>query len=151
MYVYKIKLIREIISEKIEEKFSCSEDVARSKFVQDLFISENNDKEKMYVLFLNVKNKIVGYSLISMGSMTSSIVHPREVLKPAILCSAASIIMIHNHPSGDPDASTDDIAITKRIKSACEIMGINLLDHLILGFSGEDFMDYYSFTKHQLI
>ena len=77
--------------------------------------------------------------------------HPREVWKPAILASAASIIIIHNHPSGDPEPSLDDIEITKRISKSCAIMGINLLDHIILGFEADEFKGYYSFKQKDLI
>jgi DNA repair protein RadC len=86
-----------------------------------------------------------------MGSLTASIVHPREVLKPAILASAASIIIIYNHPSVDPDPSPDDIAITNRIAKASNIMGINFLDHIILGFEADEFKGYYSFKQKDLI
>jgi len=151
IYNYNIKLIKTVISEDKPVKFKCSEDVAQSKFIQGLFTDSNNDKEKMYIVLLNVKNNIIGYSLISMGSLTSSIVHPREVLKPAILASAASIIMVHNHPSGDPEPSTDDIEITDRINKALKIIGINLLDHIILGFEADEFKGYYSFRQSNLL
>ena len=150
MYQYKITLKKNKIAED-EVKFSCSEDVATNSFIHHLFTDQDNDKEKLYVIILNVKNKVIGYSLISMGSLTSSIVHPREVLKPAVLASAASVIIVHNHPSGDPEPSTDDIEITNRISKACTIMGINLLDHLILGFEAEEFKGYYSFRQKNFI
>jgi len=104
MYQYKITLLKSKISEE-EVKFSCSQDVAENRFIHSLFTSNDNDKEKLYVIILNIKNRVIGYSLVSMGSLTASIVHPREVLKPAILASAASIIIVHNHPSGDPEPS----------------------------------------------
>ena len=97
MYQYKITSLKSKISET-EVRFTCSQDVAENSFIQHLFSDQDNDKEKLYVIILNIKNKVIGYSLISMGSLTASIVHPREVLKPAILASAASIIIIHNHP-----------------------------------------------------
>ena len=108
-------------------------------------------KPKVSFIILNVKNRVIGYSLISMGSLTASIVHPREVLKPAILASAASIIIIHNHPSGDPDPSIDDTQITERISRASAIMGINFLDHIILGFEADEFKGYYSFKQNNII
>src|SRR5680860_143981 len=145
MYQYKISLLKSKISET-EVKFICSQDVAENSFIHSLFTTDNNDKEKLYVIILNIKNKVIGYSLVSMGSLTASIVHPREVLKPAILASAASIIIIHNHPSGDPEPSTDDIEITNRISRSCSIMGINLLDHIIIAEKG-----YFSFKQKDLI
>jgi len=150
MYQYKITLLKSKISET-DVKFSCSQDVAENSFIHHLFTDQDNDKEKLYVIILNIKNKVIGYSLVSMGSLTASIVHPREVLKPAILASAASIIIIHNHPSGDPDPSNDDIEITNRIAKASAIMGINLLDHIILGFEADEFKGYYSFKQKDLI
>ena len=150
MYQYKITLLKSKISEE-DVKFSCSKDVAENSFIHSLFTANDNDKEKLYVIILNIKNKVIGYSLVSMGSLTASIVHLREVLKPAILASAASIIIIHNHPSGDPDPSSDDIEITNRIAKASSIMGINLLDHIILGFEADEFKGYYSFKQKDLI
>ena len=150
MYQYKITLQKSKISEE-EVNFRCSQDVAENSFIHSLFTENDNDKEKLYVIILNIKNKVIGYSLVSMGSLTASIVHPREVLKPAILASAASIIIIHNHPSGDPEPSLDDIEITKRISKSCAIMGINLLDHIILGFEADEFKSYYSFKQKDLI
>jgi DNA repair protein RadC len=150
MYQYKISLLKNKIAEE-EVKFKCSQDVAENSFIQHLFTDQDNDKEKLYVIILNIKNKVIGYSLVSMGSLTASIVHPREVLKPAILASAASIIIIHNHPSGDSEPSTDDIEITNRISKAANIMGINLLDHIILGFEADEFKGYYSFKQKDLI
>jgi len=132
MHNFKIKLVSYKVSDEKDVSFKCSADVATSKWVRDLF-EIDSDKEKFYVILCNIKNKIIGYSLISMGSMTASIVHPREVLKAAILASAASIIFVHNHPSGDPEPSLDDIEITNRLSKACSIMGIMVLDHIILG------------------
>ena len=149
MYQYKITLLKSKISET-EVKFRCSQDVAENSFIHHLFTDQDNDKEKLYVIILNIKNKVIGYSLVSMGSLTASIVHPREVLKPAILASAASIIIIH-HPSGDPEPSIDDIEVTNRISKACAIMGINLLDHIIIAFEVDEFKGYYSFKQRNLI
>ncbi|MHB1376809.1 MAG: JAB domain-containing protein [Candidatus Humimicrobiaceae bacterium] len=75
MYQYKIALLKNKISEE-EVKFKCSQDVAENSFIHSLFTANDNDKEKLYVIILNIKNKIIGYSLVSMGSLTSSIVHP---------------------------------------------------------------------------
>ena len=80
MYQYKITLQKSKISEE-EVNFRCSQDVAENSFIHSLFTENDNDKEKLYVIILNIKNKVIGYSLISMGSLTASIVHPREVLK----------------------------------------------------------------------
>ncbi|MBU2608925.1 MAG: DNA repair protein RadC [Chloroflexi bacterium] len=93
------------------------------------------DKKKEYfvVLLLDTRNQLIKASEVSVGSLDASIVHPREVFKEAIAGSAASVILAHNHPSGDPTASEDDISLTKRLAEAGEIMGIDVLDHVIIG------------------
>ena len=93
-------------------------------------------RELFGALYLNTKNVIVHSEIISMGSLNASIVHPREFFKPAILNSAAAVIAVHNHPSGDPAPSSDDIELTKRLTEAGEILGIKLLDHIVLGGGG---------------
>lgn len=104
-------------------------------------------KEQFVALLLNTKNEIISKELISLGSLNASIVHPREVLKPAISKSANSIILCHNHPSyNHPEPSREDIRITERIKEASEIIGIKCLDHIIV--SGTK---YYSFRENQLV
>ena len=90
-------------------------------------------KEHFLALMLNTRNQLIGLSEISIGSLDTSIVHPREVFKEAISASAASVIFVHNHPSGDPTASEDDIKLTKRLVEAGEIVGIDVLDHIIIG------------------
>ena len=91
------------------------------------------DREYLVLLSLDMKNNINSINTVSIGSLNSSIVHPREIFKTAILSNAASIILIHNHPSGDTTPSKEDINITYRIKESGKILGIELLDHVILG------------------
>ena len=90
-------------------------------------------KEHFLTLLLDTRNQLIKVSEISVGSLDTSIVHPREVFREAISASAASVIFVHNHPSGDPEASEDDIKLTKRLAEAGEIMGIDVLDHIIIG------------------
>ncbi|QCX32494.1 JAB domain-containing protein [Caloramator sp. E03] len=90
-------------------------------------------KEHFKVIFLNTKNVVIDVKDLSIGNLNSSIVHPREVYNEAIKKSSASIIAIHNHPSGDPTPSQEDINITKRLVEAGKIIGIDLLDHIIIG------------------
>ena len=90
-------------------------------------------QEVFGILILNTKNKIVAVHEISRGVLDGSLVHPREVFKPAVLHNAASIICFHNHPSGDTKPSKDDIETTKRLVEAGKIMGIEILDHIIIG------------------
>lgn len=90
-------------------------------------------KEMFYCLMLDIKNRLINEIQISVGSLSESLVHPREAFKEAIKMSAASVIFIHNHPSGDPEPSSADISITDRLKKTGEIVGITLLDHIIIG------------------
>lgn len=89
-------------------------------------------KEHFLALLLDTRNRLIKVSEISVGSLDTSIVHPREAFKDAIAASAASVIFVHNHPSGDPEASEDDIKLTKRLAEAGEIVGIDVLDHIII-------------------
>lgn len=95
---------------------------------------EDSDREKLILCCMDTKNQPVSLSIVSIGSLNSSIVHPREVFKTAILSNAASIILFHNHPSGDSSPSKEDMSITKRIKEAGLLMGIDLIDHIIIGY-----------------
>lgn len=89
-------------------------------------------KEHFLVLSLDTRNHLINTHTISVGSLDSSIVHPREVFKEAISSSAASVIFVHNHPSGDPEPSEDDIKLTKRLVEAGDILGVEVLDHIIV-------------------
>lgn len=93
----------------------------------------NLKKEHFLALYLNTKNALLKEDTVSVGSLTANIIHPRELFKTAVLESAASVILAHNHPSGDPSPSRDDIALTKRLAKAGELLGIALLDHVIIG------------------
>jgi len=88
-------------------------------------------KEHFLAILLDARNRIVGIETVSVGSLSASIVHPREVFKPAILASAAGILLGHNHPSGDPEPSPEDLAITRRLVDAGALLGIEVLDHLV--------------------
>ncbi|AIQ43254.1 DNA repair protein RadC [Paenibacillus sp. FSL R7-0297] len=92
-------------------------------------------KEHFICLFLNTKNHVIAQETLSMGSLNASIVHPREVFRAAMKCSSAAIICAHNHPSGDPTPSPEDISLTSRLMQAGEIVGIDVLDHLVIGDS----------------
>ncbi|RPJ05549.1 MAG: hypothetical protein EHM36_08160, partial [Deltaproteobacteria bacterium] len=92
------------------------------------------------------RNRVVQISTISVGTLTSSLVHPREVFKDAITHSAASVILAHNHPSGDPEPSEDDLKITKKLVESGKILGIEVIDHIIVGKN-----NFYSFREKGLI
>jgi DNA repair protein RadC len=103
-------------------------------------------KEHFLALHLNTRQVVVGEELVSMGSLNASIVHPREVFRSAIVESAASLILVHNHPSGDPTPSDDDIRITMRLAEVGDLVGIPVTDHVVLGDSV-----YYSFRASKLL
>jgi DNA repair protein RadC len=90
-------------------------------------------KEHFKLILLNPRNKIIGISTISVGTLNASLVHPREVFKDAIMHSAASVVLAHNHPSGDPEPSEDDLKITKKLVDSGKILGIEVLDHIVIG------------------
>lgn len=90
-------------------------------------------QEEFHIVTLNTKNYVTNTHLITRGTLDASLVHPREVFRPAIRDAAASVILVHNHPSGDPTPSKEDHAVTKRLESAGELLGIDVLDHIVLG------------------
>jgi DNA repair protein RadC len=94
---------------------------------------ENVDREHFGILCLDTKNKVTAIHTVSIGSLNSSIVHPRELFKAAILANSNSIVLFHNHPSGDPTPSSEDITVTRRLAEAGTVMGIEVLDHVIVG------------------
>ena len=106
----------------------------------------NTYQEKFIALYLDTKNKLISYETIFIGTVSSSTIHPREIFKQAIKYSASSIIIVHNHPSGNSTPSKSDIEITKKIISIGEIMSIPVIDHLIIGYN-----NYYSFYDKRKI
>jgi len=103
-------------------------------------------KEHFKLILLNPRNKIIGISTVSVGTLNASLVHPREVFKDAIVHSAASVVLAHNHPSGDPEPSEDDLTITKRLTEAGKILGVEVIDHIIVGKNG-----FFSFKEKGLV
>jgi len=120
---------RHNMSKKPVKKITCAEDVF------DYFHERLKDKkhEEFWVLMLNTQNNIIGEHMVSKGILDASIVHPREVFKPAIRESASKIILVHNHPSGDVEPSVEDDEITRRITETGEGLGIKVLDGIIIG------------------
>lgn len=109
--------------------------------------------EKFWILCLNRKNRLLRLATITTGTANSSLVHPREVFREAIRQSASAIIAVHNHPSGDPQPSRADIQVTRQLKQAAAVIGIDLLDHVIVGNVSEDpvLRGYYSFQDAGLL
>lgn len=146
--IAQIKAAIEIGKRFWKEKSLTKIKVKTSKDIVDYFIPYLRDmkKEVFKVVLLDGKNKIIKDVTISEGTLTKSIVHPREVIKSAIAESSAALVLVHNHPSGEPQPSQDDIEITNRIISACELVGIKVLDHIIIGDN-----NYFSFFNEGLI
>jgi DNA repair protein RadC len=131
-----------------QSKWSSNKKITSPQDVAEIFIPLLRDelKERFIVVCLNSANKIIKHETISIGNLNSSVVHPREVFKVAVDCSSASIILIHNHPSGNPEPSNEDISITKKITEAGKLMDIPVFDHLII--AGEK---HTSFVEKKLI
>ncbi|HUO78324.1 MAG TPA: JAB domain-containing protein [Thermodesulfovibrionales bacterium] len=126
-----------IISEHKGEKIDGPGKVA--DIIRALLAAEHEtdrEREHFWAIGLNTKNRIKYIELVSLGTLSNSLIHPRETYRLAVMNAAAQLIIAHNHPSGDVAPSRDDIAITERLKAAGEIMGITLLDHVILGSDG---------------
>lgn len=106
--------------------------------VADMFMREMSglDREHFRAILLNTKNRILGVRTISIGSLNASIVHAREVFRAAVAESAQAIVLVHNHPSGLPDPSSEDVVVTERLAEAGRILGIEILDHIVLGSQG---------------
>lgn len=107
------------------------------------------DKECAVVLLLDRKNKLRGWNLISLGSLTAALMHPREVFRPAIAAAASAVIVMHSHPSGDPAPSAPDLHVTRLLREASRAVDIELLDHVIVGRVADDHSGrgWYSFRE----
>ena len=128
--LYRVTLVREPGAVDAEvTPLRGSEDAA--KVFRPLFVGL--DREQFAVLLLDTKHRPLGLNVVSVGSLSLAIVHPREVFKPAILANSAAVIVGHNHPSGDPTPSSEDIEITRRLRESGELIGIRVLDSIILG------------------
>ncbi|EGC92674.1 putative DNA repair protein RadC [Turicibacter sp. HGF1] len=124
-----IKLVKESSFLYATRKITSPNDAY--ELMKDKF--ESVDREQFIIACLNTKNEPTNISVVSVGTLNKTIVHPREVFKTAILSNACSIVAFHNHPSGDTKPSQQDIQLTNRLYEAGELLGIKLLDHLIIG------------------
>ena len=107
-----------------------AKDYCRSRFAR---LTGDANREEFHIVCLDTKNQVVDTHQISVGTLDASLVHPREVFRPAIKDSAASILLVHNHPSGDPTPSREDISVTRRLEECGKTLGIDVLDHIVLG------------------
>jgi len=146
--LYELELetfkVRLMVAEHDLESCRSSEDIAALS--RPIYASLDDDIEYFVALFLNNKNRLRGYKVISSGSLTASLVHPREVYRAVCLYGAASVIFVHNHPSGDPAPSSEDIDLTRRLKVVGDVLGVRVLDHVVLG-NGR----YFSFSDKGML
>ena len=139
---YRIALVRESSFTFERAQMRSSADVAA---LFRTYLGEDIDREHMLVAMIDQKNRVIGINTVSTGSLTASIVHPREVFKAPVLCNAASILLCHNHPGGDPAPSPEDRAITRKLLLAGEALSIRVTDHVILG---DGTSNHYSFADN---
>ena len=144
---YRVSLVRD--RHLPFEQCRLANSMQAQKIIRNLIETHGqSDREQLCVLLLNAKNEIIGLNIVSIGTVTSAPVCPREVLKPAILANASAMILSHNHPSDDLNPSPEDIATTTRIVQAAEIIGIQVHEHLVISMSSDR---YYSFADDGII
>lgn len=141
---YSIKLVKESALQYSNQKMSSALYVV--KLLQEIGLQDKAGEE-FHVLYLNVKNQVIGMEMVSRGTLTASLVHPREVFKGALLANAHALILAHNHPSGNVEPSTADKQITGILEKAGVILDVKILDHVIIVQGG----DYFSFRDHSLL
>ncbi|MGJ8653016.1 MAG: JAB domain-containing protein [Opitutaceae bacterium] len=145
MRVFEASLQYRLVREGKVESLDTPEKLA--EYVRDGFDGDPT-VEWFIVIPLNTKNMPFGRLLVTKGTATSCLVNPREVLRPCILCNATAFAVAHNHPSGDPAPSRADIQVTRQLREAGKAMGINLIDHIILG---DPYSEIYSFSEAGLV
>lgn len=143
--LYELRVVRERRPEYAAPPIPCTSPSVMAAAMQPHFAGL--DREQFVVVALDGKNQMLGFHVVSIGTLTASLVHARECFKVAILANAAAIIVMHNHPSGDPTPSVEDVAVTRRLEQAGEILGVRVLDHIVLG----DGNAYMSFADKNLL
>jgi DNA repair protein RadC len=147
-YVYRVCLVKDH-SISFGESSNITNPSQAQAILKHLILTRGQtDREQLLVAMLNCKNDLIGFNIVSVGSLSHTTVQPCGVLKPAILANAASIIMCHNHPSGDPQPSEEDRLLTRTIIQAADIIGIRVLEHLIITMENDR---YFSFADQGLI
>ena len=137
--IYQVKLVRDGSQASERKKVDCAATAAR--ILQQYL--DGADREHFVVLLLDTQNQVIGIHTVTVGTHDASLVHPREVFKTAILANAASVLLAHNHPSGDPTPSAEDLMVTRQLNEAGITIGIEVLDHVVVG----DIDRYYSFRE----
>jgi DNA repair protein RadC len=141
---FRVQFVAETAGYPAGSPCRASEDVDR--IARSIYGTLDADKEHFLLLAMNNKNRVNGFKVISTGSLTASLVHPREVWRAALHLCAAAVVFVHNHPSGDPAPSAEDQEITRRLKETGDVLGIRVLDHVVLG----DWR-YFSFSDRGLL
>lgn len=123
----KVKLVRDssVPARKVTSP------AAAVPMLRELF--DGLDREHFVVVLLDVRHGVIACNTVSVGSVSSTLVHPREVFKPALIAGASAILVSHNHPTGDPEPSAEDLVVTKRLTAAGTLLGVEVLDHIIIG------------------
>ena len=144
IYEFRIKRIRRSTA---AERFSVYSPLTDPNEVAGAarHLLQHEPRECFLVFSLDVSNKIIGYELVAIGTLTHVDVHPREIFRSAIMAGAAALVLIHNHPSGDPTLSAEDIALSERMEAVGSLVGIPVLDHIVVAESGH--ISYYEQTR----
>ncbi|MQA91970.1 MAG: DNA repair protein RadC [Gemmatimonas sp.] len=141
--IYQVRLVRDGSQPSARKKVVSPSTAAR---VLQQYL-DGADREHFVALLLDTQNQIIGIHTVTIGTLDASLVHPREIFKPAILANAASVILAHNHPSGDPTPSAEDRTVTRQVVAAGTTLGIEVLDHVIVGGPHR----YHSFRESGLM
>jgi len=150
MKVYEAKLTYNLL--RLGEEVTLDDSKKVVEYMDGAF-DEDPTVEWFFVILLDRKNHPIGRVMVTKGTASASLFHPREVFKPAIVAGASAIIAVHNHPSGDPAPSRADIQVTRQLREASKVLGIDLLDHVIVGDKIADLtgFGYYSFNEAGLV
>ena len=130
-----------MVAEDAAPNIVCTSPEEVARFCKDVLCLHESPQELVYVFYLNTKGGFVGYELVAKGGISDALVYPRDIFRGAIVLNAASIIMVHSHPSGNPTPSQIDVDLTRRLSECGDLLGIRLLDHIIIGES------YFSFRQ----
>lgn len=132
-----------------DKKIYCDEPLNSPEAAVQVLSNELRKYNRECFAMINLQSdlRVINFNICSIGSINSALVSPAEVFKCALLANAASLIILHNHPSGDPKPSNNDIEVTRRIENGCRLIGLNFVDHIIVG----DMDRYYSFKKNKLL
>ena len=139
--------VKTLLIREHAEEYKPFKIILGSKSVYDMFKPlQNLDHERFYTVVIDNANRVVAVHLSFQGTLNQSLVHPREIFKVALLCSGAGVILVHNHPSGKTEPSTKDFILTQRLVEAGQLLGIEVLDHVIIGYDA-----YYSFSRSKTL